>query len=121
MLQDQSEEDPKECGSKDTALFDKTANVKGLGGTSVELHCPLHVGVEGLDKVLQLWWAADPLKHLEQPVSANRVERLGEVDESDVQGHILHFSWSWRREKIMSAVDLPARNPHCDSREDLFC
>ena len=27
----------------------------------------------------------------------------------------LHFSWSWRREKTMSIVDLPARKPHCDS------
>ena len=27
----------------------------------------------------------------------------------------LHFPWSWRREKTMSIVDLPARKPHCDS------
>ena len=26
-----------------------------------------------------------------------------------------HFSCSWRREKIMSIVDLPALKPHCDS------
>ena len=67
----------KSVGAKtQLVLFDTTANVKGLGGTSVELHCPLHVAVEGLDQVLQLWWAADPLKHLEQPVSANQVERF---------------------------------------------
>ena len=27
----------------------------------------------------------------------------------------LHFSWSWRREKTVSIVDLPAQKPHCDS------
>ena len=52
MLQKQSEEDSKESGSEDVALFDPAADVEGLIGAAIELPSPLHVADEGLDEAL---------------------------------------------------------------------
>ena len=70
-------------------MFDAAADVKGPGGAAVELHCPFHVCVEGFDHALQFWWAANLLEDLEQTVSADKIKRLCEVNESDLQGRLL--------------------------------
>ena len=95
MFQEQWEENPKECGREDAALFDTTADDECPREAAVELHCALHVGVEGICHVLQSWWAADLWDNLKQAVSADKIKRFGEVNESDAQGFCcyLHF-WS---------------------------
>ena len=70
-------------------MFDAAADVKGPGGAAVELHCPFHVCVEGFDHALQFWWAANLWEDLEEIVSADKIKRLCEVNESDIQGHLL--------------------------------
>ena len=70
-------------------MFDASADVKGPGGAAVELHCPFHVCVEGFDHALQFWWAANLWEDLEETVSADKSKRLCEVNESDIQGHLL--------------------------------
>ena len=45
-LQDNSEEDHKESWGEHAALFHPASNVEGLRDVAVELHRPLHVGVE---------------------------------------------------------------------------
>ena len=70
-------------------MFDATADVKGPGGAAVELHCPSHVCVEGFDHALQFGWAASLWKDLEETVSADKIKRLCEVNENDIQGHLL--------------------------------
>ena len=89
MLQQHGKEDPEESWRKDTTLFDPTADVEGLRAAAVELYGPLNVAVEGLNQALQLGWAANLGQDLEEALSADKVERLREVDESDVQGHLL--------------------------------
>ena len=70
-------------------MFDAIADVKGPGGAVVELHCPFHVCVEGFDHALQFWRAADLWKDLEETASADKIKRLCEVNENDIQGHLL--------------------------------
>ena len=48
MPQEESK-DPKESWGEYTALFDSAAHIKGLGEVAIELHSPLHNGVEGLN------------------------------------------------------------------------
>ena len=64
-------------------LFDADGGVKGPGGAAVELHCPFHVCVKGFDHALQFW------EELEETVSADKIKRLCEVNESDIQRHLL--------------------------------
>ena len=89
MLQKHDEEDYEESWREDTTLFDPAADVEGLRGAAVELYGPLHVAVEGLNQALQLGWAANLGQDSEEALSADKVERLREIDESDVQGHLL--------------------------------
>ena len=70
-------------------MFDATADIKGPGGAAVELHCPFDVCVEGFNHALQLWWAADIWKDLEETASADKIKRFCEVNESDIQEHML--------------------------------
>ena len=70
-------------------MFDAAADVAGPGEAAIELHCPFHVCVEGFDHALKFWWAADLWKNLEETVSAGKVKCFCEVNESDVQGHLL--------------------------------
>ena len=70
-------------------MFDASADVKGRGGVAVELHGPFHVCVEGFEHALQFWWAVNLWKDLEETVSADKIKRLCEVNESDIQGHML--------------------------------
>ena len=49
MPQEESKEDPKESWGEYTALFDSAAHIEGLREVAIELHSPLHVGVEGLN------------------------------------------------------------------------
>ena len=49
MPQEESKEDPKESWGEYTALFDSAVHIEGLGEVAIELHSPLHVGVEGLN------------------------------------------------------------------------
>ena len=70
-------------------MFDAAAGDKGPGGAAVELHCLFHVCVEGFDHALQFWWAANHWKDLEETVSADKIKHLCEVNESDIQGHLL--------------------------------
>lgn len=87
MIQGQNEDDPEESGTDNAALFGPAAaNSKGLRGSVVELHCPLHVRVEGFDHSQQFWWATNLRKSLGKAVSDDQIERLGEVYQSDVQG-----------------------------------
>ena len=76
-------------GCKDAALSDTAAYRKELREAAIELHCPHHVGVEGFNQALQFWWAPDLREDLEEVVSADQVKGLGEVDEGDVEGHLL--------------------------------
>ena len=89
MLQKQSEKDPVESGSEYAALFDPTVDVEGLRGAAIELHSPMHVAVEGHNQALQLEWAASLWQDFEEALSADEVECLGQIDEGDVQGHLL--------------------------------
>ena len=89
MLQKHSEEDPKESGNEDAALFDPAADVEGLRGAAIKLHSPLHVAVEGLDQALQRGWATNLWQDFEETLSADEVEGLSQIDEGDVQGHLL--------------------------------
>ena len=73
-------------------MFDTSAYVKAVGGVAVEMHSPFHVCVEGFNQALQFWWAADLWKNLEETVSADKIKRLLEVNESDLQGHLLFFA-----------------------------
>ena len=50
MFQKQGKEDSKKDWGKYAALFDAAADVEWLRGAAVELHSPLHVGVEGLNQ-----------------------------------------------------------------------
>ena len=70
-------------------MFDAATDVKGPGGAAVELHCPFRVRVEGFDHALQLWWAPNLWKDLEETVSADKIKCLCEVNESDIQGYLL--------------------------------
>ena len=68
--------------------------------------------MEGFDHALQFWW-----KDLEETVSADKIKRLFEINESDIQGHPL-FSGLFlelAEGEDLSIVDLPAQKPHCDS------
>ena len=82
-------EDPEESGSESAALFDSAADVEGVRGAAIELHSLLHVAVEGPDQVLQLGWAANLFQDFEEALSDDEVERLGQIDDGDVQGHLL--------------------------------
>lgn len=84
MLQKHGEEDPKESWREDTTLFDPAADVEGLRSVAVELHSALHVAVEGLNQALQLGWAANLGQDSQEALSADKVERLREIDESYV-------------------------------------
>ena len=88
MSQEQGKEDSKERWGQDTPLFDAAADIKRLGGAAVELYCPFHVCVEGFDHALQFWWGANLWKDLEKTVSADKIKRLCEVNESDIQEHL---------------------------------
>ena len=78
-LKSRGKEDSRECWGCDAPLFDAAADVKGPGGAAVELHCPFHVFVEGIDHALQFWWAANVWKDLEETVSPDMIKRLCEV------------------------------------------
>ena len=96
MPQEESKEDPKESWGEYTALFDSAAHIKGLSReVAMELHSPLHVGVEGLNYV-QFWGTANLMESLEEAISADKVKGLSEINECNVQGICcsLHFSWS---------------------------
>ena len=69
-------------------MFDVATGVKWPGGAAVELNCPFHVCMEGFNYALQFWWAASLWKDLEETVSAEKIS-LCEVNESDIQGHLL--------------------------------
>ena len=45
--------------------------------------------MEGPDQVLQLGWAANLFQDFEEALSDDEVERLGQIDDGDVQGHLL--------------------------------
>jgi len=92
MLDKHGKEGPQEGWHEDTTLFDPAADVEGLQGAAIELHGPLHVAVEGLNQGLQLGWAANLGQDSEEALSANKVEHLCEIDESDIQGHLLFLA-----------------------------
>ena len=80
---------PKERWIKDAALFDATADVEGSRGAAIDLRCSLRVSVERLDHALQFGWATDLWDNLKEAVSADYIKRLSEINESDVQAHML--------------------------------
>ena len=43
----------------------------------------------GFDHALQFRWAANLWKDLEETVSADKIKRLCEVNQRDIQGHLL--------------------------------
>ena len=45
--------------------------------------------MQGFYQALQHWWAAYLWQDLEKAFPADQIERLSEVDEGDVQGHLL--------------------------------
>ena len=95
-------------------MFDADADVTGPGGAAVELYCPFHVCAEGIDHALQFWWAANLWEDLEETVSDDKIKRLSEVNESDIQGHLLFPALLLELAKGEDH-DIPARKPHCDS------
>lgn len=58
----------------------------------------------------------DLLQEMEKSVYlAHQVKVFCQVFEGNILWYLLflHFSCSWRKEKIMFIVDLPAVKPHC--------
>ena len=70
-------------------MFDAAADFEWLRGAAIELNCSLRVSVEGLVHALQFGWAIDLWENLKDDVSADQIKCLSEVNESDVQGHLL--------------------------------
>jgi len=52
-------------------LLYAAADAEGSGGTAIEMHCFLHVGVESLVHALQLWRATNLWENLEKVVSTD--------------------------------------------------
>ena len=63
--------------------------------------------MERLNLALQFGWATD-LWENQEAVSGDQIKRLSNINESDVQGHLLFFAlllYSGRMEKTMYIVD----------------
>ena len=60
-----------------------------LRGFPVEAHKSLHVLVNGSNDAMQLGETTDFLQQLEQTLPAHKVKCFGEVDEGDVERHLL--------------------------------
>ena len=41
---------------------------------------------------MQFWWAGSLWEDLEETVSADKIKRLCDVNESDIQGHLLFLA-----------------------------
>ena len=80
---------PKSVGARTHPCLTPLRMSKGHGGAAVELHSPFRICVEGFDHALKFWWAANLWKDLEETVSADKIKRLCEVNEIDIQGHLL--------------------------------
>ena len=91
MLQQKRETNAKECRCKDTPLFNPTLDCEGLRDFPVEGHNTLHVLMKESDNAVQLWGGGttDLLQQLEQTLPTHKVKCLGEVDEGDVERHLL--------------------------------
>ena len=74
--------------SKSVGRYFVAVDVKGPGEAAVKLYCPFQACVEGFNHALGLWWEANLRKDLEETVSADKIKRLCEVSESDIQGHL---------------------------------
>ena len=55
MRQYEGEEDSKQAGREDTALFDFALDGESVLDCSVISHCAFYVAVKGCDHVQQLW------------------------------------------------------------------
>ena len=65
--------------------------------------------MERLDHALQFGWATDLWENLKDAVSADKIKRLSEINESDVQGHKAVLSTSLvavegRRSRLLLTV-----------------
>ena len=80
----------KECQCKDTPLFNPALDCEGLRGFPVEAHNTLHVLMKGCDDAVQLGGGGTTdLQQLEQTLPVHKVKCLGEVDEGDIERHLL--------------------------------
>ena len=60
-----------------------------MAPAAIELRYSLRLSVERLDHALQFGWATYLTDTLKYAVSADQIKRLCEINESDVQGHLL--------------------------------
>lgn len=97
-------------------MLDATIDDEWYGRTTVELHCPFHVHVEGYNQALYFWSAANLFEDLRESLPADQIKYFCEVNEGDVECICcsLNFFWNCRREKIMSIIDFSDRKAHCD-------
>ena len=70
-------------------MFNPTLDCDGLRAFPVEAHNTLHLLMKGSDDAVQLGWTTDLLQQLEQTLPAHKVKSLGEIDEGDVERHLL--------------------------------
>ena len=80
-----------ECRRKDIPLFNPTLDCERLRGFHAEAHNTPHVLMKGSNDAVQLGGggATDLLQQLEQTLPTHKVKCLGEVDEGDVERHLL--------------------------------
>ena len=58
VRQYEAEDDSKQGGREDTALFDPSLDEESVRDCFVISHCAFHVAVKGCDHAQQLWWTA---------------------------------------------------------------
>ena len=67
-------------------MLDSALDAKGVGRPALILDGHFHVVVEGSDEAEKLWGTSNLQEDVEQAVSANQVEGLGQVYEDYVEG-----------------------------------
>ena len=107
-LRSRAKKIPKSVGARTYPWLTPLRMSKGLE----ELHCPFHVCMEGYNHALQFGWPAYLWKNLEETASADKIKRLCEVNESNIQGHMLFSALLLELAKAVSIVDHPARKPY---------
>ena len=71
-LKSRAKKIPKGVGARTYHCLTPLRMSKGPRAAAVEPHCPFHVCVEGFDRALQFWWAANLWKDLEETVGSGQ-------------------------------------------------
>ena len=81
---------PKSVGARTHPCLSPLRILNGFEDlAAIELHCSLRVSVERVNHALQFGWATDHWENVKEAVSADKIKRLSEINESDVQRHVL--------------------------------